>query len=149
MPSAVSCCRTPSGLLGGRVPSSVVSSTQAEQGLLVVSFGVLLAGDMKRPSVPERLHGAFAGLPLCGTLRLLLTAMVWYSDLLWCLLNSVLTFIRSTSQRETTILVTTFSFAPLPCRQTGNKMADRKWRRRFLLGSWRTDEMSQRSEVML
>lgn len=42
-----------------------------------------------------------------------LTVMVWYSDLLKCFLNSVLILIRSTSQRETMILVTTFSFAPL------------------------------------
>lgn len=48
---------------------------------------------------------------------LVLTAMVWYSDLLCCFLNSVLIFIRSTSQRETMILVNTFSFAPLLCRE--------------------------------
>ena len=44
-----------------------------------------------------------------------LTLMAWNSDLLWCLLNSLRIFIRSTSQRETMILVSTFSFAPLLC----------------------------------
>lgn len=76
----------------------------------------------------EHLSGVFSDHVLLGdysksiyhthTDRLVLTAMVWYRDLLCCLLNSVLIFIRSTSQRETMILVTTFSFAPLLCRGT-------------------------------
>lgn len=54
-----------------------------------------------------------------------LTAMVWYSDLLWWRLNSVLIFIRSTSQRDAMILVTTFSLAPLLCRK--QEAASHRW----------------------
>lgn len=55
-----------------------------------------------------------------------LTAMVWNSDLLWCLLNSDWIFLRSTSQRETMILVTTFSFAPLLCAWKENQSVQLK-----------------------
>lgn len=48
-------------------------------------------------------------------IKMKLTEMVWYRDFPNWALNSDLIFLRSTSQREIMILVTTFSFAPLLC----------------------------------
>lgn len=56
-----------------------------------------------------------------------LTLMVWNKDLLCCLLNSVRIFIRSTSQRDTMILVTTFSLAPLLCVDTSASSVMWSW----------------------
>lgn len=92
---------------------SLLWSAQAEQHLLVVSLGVFLQ-DQRRL---ERLHDERT-LPVNrwevrGRLNDSLTVIVFCKDSPKLVLYSEQIFFRSTSQRDTIILVTIFSLAPL------------------------------------
>lgn len=83
-------------------------STQAEQSLLIVSLSVFLQRKCK--SEMDWWMGRVRVQSL-----FILTRMVFCSDCPWLALYSAQIFLRSTSQRDTMILVTTFSLAPLLC----------------------------------